>query len=234
MSVKPAKARILLIEGKRADRASFALGLDKKGYQVESVPNGIAALARLTESRPDVVIVDAASMRTSGRRICQSLQKHTQNMPIVLIMDQNGDPKEKIEADVILVEPFTLQKLVNRIRPLLPVDQKNVIQVGPFQLDTQQRVARCQDKQARLTPRLITLLKILMENPGAVIERENLFRQVWETAYTGDTRTLDVHVSWLRQALEADPRHPLYIKTVRGVGYRLDIEDLSRSNGRGE
>jgi DNA-binding response OmpR family regulator len=231
LSVKTARAKILLIEGKRADHPSFAFGLDKKGYQVDSVASGTAALVHLTSSRPDLVIVDAASMRTSGRRICQSLQKSSQNLPIVLVVEQNSDLKEKTGADVVLLLPFTLQKLVNRIRPLLPVDQKDLLQVGPFQLDTVQRVARCQGKQSRLTPRLVTLLKILMENPGTVIEREHLFRQVWDTAYTGDTRTLDVHVSWLRQALEADPRHPKFIKTIRGQGYRLDLEEVQNANG---
>ena len=74
-------------------------------------------------------------------------------------------------------------------------------------------------------PRLVTLLRILMEHPGEVIERAFLFRTVWDTAYTEDTRTLDVHVSWLRRAIEDDPRNPIYIKTVRGVGYRLDVDD---------
>ena len=68
------------------------------------------------------------------------------------------------------------------------------------------------------------LLKALMDRPGEVIDRQELFRMVWETGYTGDTRTLDVHISWLRQAMEEDPRHPRFIKTVRGVGYRLDVE----------
>ncbi len=231
MSVKTTKAKILLVEGKRADHPSFAFGLDKKGYQVESVSNGATAIDRVSEACPDVIIVDAASMRTSGRRICQSLQKQAAGVPVVLIVDPPSDGKEITGAKVVLVMPFTLQKLVNRIRPLLPVEQKDLMEVGPFQLDTQQRVARCLGKQARLTPRLVTLLKILMETPGTVIEREHLFRQVWDTAYTGDTRTLDVHVSWLRQALEKDPRRPQFIKTVRGVGYRLDVEDYARSNG---
>jgi DNA-binding response OmpR family regulator len=81
---------------------------------------------------------------------------------------------------------------------------------------------RCLDKEERLTPRLIQLLKTLMEHPGEVIEREKLFSEVWRTEYTGDTRTLDVHISWLRQAIEEDPRNPRYLKTIRGVGYRLD------------
>lgn len=229
--MKTAKGKILLIEGKRADRPSFSFGLAKKGYTVETVPNGAAALAQLANNCPDLVIIDAISLRTSGRRICQSLRKHAQGVPIVLIVDQNGETKENSGADVVLVPPFTLQKLVNRIRPLLPVEHKDTMQVGPFKLDVQQRVARCQEKQARLTPRLVTLLKTLMENPGVVIEREHLFRQVWDTAYTGDTRTLDVHVSWLRQALETDPRHPQFIKTVRGVGYRLDLDENMPGNG---
>jgi DNA-binding response OmpR family regulator len=81
---------------------------------------------------------------------------------------------------------------------------------------------RCQGKEERLTPRLTHLLQTLMEHAGEVIEREKLFSEVWKTEYTGDTRTLDVHISWLRQAIEEDPRNPRFLKTIRGVGYRLD------------
>ena len=85
-----------------------------------------------------------------------------------------------------------------------------------------------------LTPRLVELLKALMAQPGEVIDRTVLFSKVWETEYTDDTRTLDVHISWLRQILEDDPRHPRYIKTLRGVGYRLDVDELKpRINPRG-
>jgi len=94
--------------------------------------------------------------------------------------------------------------------------------VGLIRLDTERRRVRCQGREARLTPRLAQLLQILMEHPGAVVERAQLFRQVWKTEYTEDTRTLDVHISWLREALEEDPRHPQFLKTIRGVGYRLD------------
>ncbi len=229
LSVKTAKAKILLIEAKRADRPSFAFGLDKKGYQVTSVPNGATALEQLANGLPDLVIVDAASMRTSGRRICHSLQKQAPGVPVVLILTSEDEQNEKNNAKVVLTLPFTLQKLINRIRPLLPVEEKNVLKAGPFQLDVQQRIARRHDRQTRLTPRLVSLLKLLMEHPGEVIARDDLFREVWDTAFTGDTRTLDVHVSWLRQALEDDPRRPAYIKTVRGQGYRLDIEPVNGS-----
>jgi DNA-binding response OmpR family regulator len=219
------KAKILLIEGKRTEHASFVTGLIKKGFQVETVANGAAALTRLAEDRPHLVLVDAASMRTSGRRICQSIRQQVPGLPITLVLAAKMPEQDKFEADVVLVQPFTLQKLLNRIRPLLPVEPRDVLTAGPLQLDLEQRMARLDNRQARLTPRLVVLLRTLMEHPGEVIERKALFSQVWDTNYTEDTRTLDVHMSWLREAIEDDPRHPVYIKTVRGVGYRLDLGD---------
>lgn len=218
------KAKILLVEGKHSDRPSFVSGLTKKGYQVESAPNGSAALLRLKDAMPNVVIVDAASMRTSGKRICQSLRSQYPNLPIVLILDENAENGEKVAADIVLHMPFTPQKLINRIKPLLPAKQANMLQIGPLQLDTQHRIVRCNNKQSRLTPRLVALLRIFMEHPGEVLEREALFCQVWETNYAGDMRTLDVHVSWLRQAIEEDPRRPVFLITLRGQGYRLDVQ----------
>lgn len=222
------KAKILLIEGKRADRPSFVAGLTRKGYQVESVANGSEAMARLDPFTPDLIIINAASMRTSGKRICQSIRAHSHSTHIVLVTDiSSADNIEKDElADVVLSLPFTLQKLMNRIRPLLPAEQKDLLIVGLLQLDPIQRWVRIGSRQTSLTPRLVTLLKILMEHPGEVIEREYLFRTVWDTAYTEDTRTLDVHVSWLRRAIEDDPRNPRYIKTIRGVGYRLNMDNV--------
>ncbi len=217
------KAKILLVEGKRADHLSFSPGLQKKGFQVDSVPNGASAVTCLEVVDPDVVVVDAASLRTSGKRICMALRDVIDGIPIVLIIDSGKPIPTKGEADVVLTLPFTIQKLANRIRPFLPADEKNMVHVGPIRLDLEQRRVRCLGKQERLTPRMVTLLKTLMEHPGEVIEREALFRLVWDTQYTVDTRTLDVHISWLRQALEADPRKPRFLKTVRGVGYRLDV-----------
>jgi DNA-binding response OmpR family regulator len=116
-----------------------------------------------------------------------------------------------------------VQKLANRIKPLLPSDGKNVVHVGPIRLDLEHRRVKCLNKNTKLTPRLIRLLRILLDNHGEVVERESLFKRVWETNYTGDTRTLDVHISWLRGALEIDPNNPRFLKTIRGVGYRLDV-----------
>ena len=214
-----------MIEGKRAERSSFVGGLTKKGFRVISVPSGNAALNKLDKEQPEIIVVDANSMRTSGKRICQSLRSATQQTPIILILGNGVKENDDFEADVIMHLPFTLQKLLNRIKVLLPLKSSNdVVKAGPIDLDLTHRFVKVNEKQISLTPRLTRLLQALMQKPGQVFGRDELFKFVWETDYIGDTRTLDVHVSWLRNLIEDDPRHPDFIKTVRGVGYRLDFD----------
>ncbi len=218
-------AKLLVIEGKRAERASFVGGLTKKGFRVISLPSGNSALSRLQGEIFDLIIVDADSMRTSGKRICQTLHGSFPGLPLILIVGKDLDTSNGFEANVILNLPFTLQKLLNRVKVLLPVKPSNdILKAGPIELDLAQKYVRIDGRHVSLTPRLVKLLQTLMEHPGEVFEREELFRVVWETGYTVDTRTLDVHISWLRQAIEENPRFPDLIKTVRGVGYRLDID----------
>ena len=222
------KPRVLLVEGKRTDHPSFAAGLTKKGYLVESVLSGAAAIERLDHITPDLVIIDASSMRTSGKRICTSLHEKQPMLPLILVIDSHADPNDQYGANSVLVLPFTMQKLLNRVKHLMPVMNNGGLQAGPFTLDLEQRRVILDDSQIQLTPRLCAIFKILIEHPGEVINRETLFKEAWETDYTGDTRSLDVHMSWLRLALEENPRHPRFIKTVRGLGYRLDVDPETR------
>ncbi|GAB4422784.1 MAG: response regulator [Anaerolineales bacterium] len=215
-------ASILIIEGRHAEIPSFANDLQKKGFDVSSAPSGAKAIRQLEDVNPDVIVTNAASLRSSGVRICQSLKEAAPKTPIILIVE-HSTIVSKETADVVLHLPFTVQKLSNRIKPLLPSDGNNVFSVGPIRLDMGRKRVRCLNKNTKLTPRLIALLKILMEHHGEVVEREHLFKQVWETDYTGDTRTLDVHISWLRRAIEPDPLKPKFLRTIRGVGYRLDV-----------
>lgn len=217
------KAKILWIEGKRADSPSFIPSLRKKDYLVETVPTGNAALQRVFEWNPDVVVVNAASLRTSGKRICRSLHDQLNGLPIILIVNPGQTKIVDPCANVVLTLPFTVRKLVNRIMPFIPGEEGRLLRVGKVCLDLERKLVRCEGREAHLTPRLERLLQILMQRPGEVIEREQLFREVWKTEYTGDTRTLDVHISWLRQAIEEDPRKPRFLKTIRKVGYRLDV-----------
>ncbi|HET8670329.1 MAG TPA: response regulator transcription factor [Candidatus Saccharimonadales bacterium] len=215
------KATLLVIEGRHAEIPSFAPDLQKKGFDVVSAQNGSEAVSKLKQVDP-IVVVNAPSLRSTGSRICLSLRKKDAKIPIILIVE-NEKAIDKSLADSILVLPFTVQKLVNRIKALMPGDGNNVLSVGPIRLDLENRRVRSLGKNTKLTPRLITLLQILMDKHGEVVEREALFKKAWETNYTGDTRTLDVHISWLRRAIELDPDNPKFLKTIRGIGYRLDV-----------
>ncbi|MFN2236185.1 MAG: response regulator transcription factor [Anaerolineales bacterium] len=213
---------ILCLEGKRSSSPAFASALRKKGYLIEVVSTGKAALASLDSIIPDVVVVNAPSLRTSGVRICQSLRDRKDNLPVILI-SENGEVPEDAAVNLVLELPFTVRKLENRIKPFLPLESDKILKAGDLQLDLDHHQFRCGEREARLTPRLACLLEMLMRKPNEVITRETLFRKIWETDFTEDTRTLDVHISWLRKAIEEDPRNPKYLKTLRGVGYRLDI-----------
>jgi DNA-binding response OmpR family regulator len=216
------KARILWVEGKRSDSTSFVPSLRKKEYLVEIVPTGNEAVSRLVEVDPDLVVVNAASLRSSGKRICNEIREKSIDLPIVLIVSPEHATSGVTTANVILELPFTSRKLLNRIAPLLPGDGKSILHVGLIRLDLELKRVRCLGREARLTPRMTHLLQVLLLHAGEAVERQRLFSEVWETQYTGDTRTLDVHISWLREALEENPRQPQFLKTIRGVGYRLD------------
>ncbi len=215
-------ATILIIEGKHADFPSFNISLQKKGFDVRVAKSGKEASDKLEEISPDILVVNAASMRSSGTRISKNIQEQDEKLPIILIID----PKREVNDDaatLVLRHPFTILKLTNRIKPLLPSDGNNILHIGAIRLDIDRKRVRSLGQNSRLTPRLLALLKALMEKPGEVVEREELFKKVWETEYTGDTRTLDVHISWLRKAIEPDPTKPKLLRTIRGVGYRLDL-----------
>jgi DNA-binding response OmpR family regulator len=217
------KARILWIEGKRGESPPFVSGLRKKGIIVETVSSGDEAISRLLDFDPDLVVINAASMRTSGKRTSLALRTKAHGTPILQILAADQKVPSDPNVDVVLSLPFTQRKLLNRIGPLIPGDSENLLHVGPVRLDMERKRVRCLGREATLTPRLAQLLKQFLEHPGEVIERGLLFREIWNTEYTGDTRTLDVHISWLRQAIEENPHEPRFLKTIRGLGYRFDL-----------
>ncbi len=217
-------ANVIWIEGARTANPSFVPALRKKGLHIEVVPSGSAALALIDIINPHFIIINAASFRSSGIRVCRTLRMSAESLPIIVIENPDHPFTDKTIPNVILSLPFTSRKLVNRIKLFIPAEGKNVLKAGPIQLDMERKHVICEDREAQLNPRLSSLLQTLMEHVGDVVLREELFRHVWRTEYTGDTRTLDVHISWLRRAIEENPRQPNYLKTIRGVGYRLDIE----------
>src|SRR5258708_7317188 len=187
---------ILVIESRHADIPSFAPELQKKGFEVHAATSGTVAVTRLEKINPSLVVVNAASLRSTGLRICQSIREENAKYPIILVLAKEAKVDKDI-VDAVLVLPFTVQKLANRIKPLLPGDGKNILHVGPIRLDVEHRRVKCLGKNTKLTPRLVSLLQLLMDKHGEVVEREALFKKVWETNYTGDTPPLHVPLSSL-------------------------------------
>jgi DNA-binding response OmpR family regulator len=214
---------ILLIESDRANAPSFAPALEKKGYEVLTRHQVTTALTAAAEHKPDLVILDAASMKTSGARMSRITRARLDGVPIVLVAPQGTRPDPGGGASLTLVQPLTPRKLLNRVTRLLPGDERFNLEMGPIKLNLAQRKVRCRGRESRLTPKQAKLLEAFMHNPGRLMTRETLIRQVWHTDYTGDTRTLDVHMSWLRRSIEDDPKQPSLLKTIRGMGYRLDL-----------
>lgn len=217
--------RVLLIETSRTSAPSFAPPLEKKGYYVAIENSVSSALKRAKRFDPQLVVLDAASLRTSGARMCRRARAALNGIRIVLVVGEDVRPDPKCGADLVLVHPFTPRKLLNAVQRLLPVlSQDGWIEKGPIRLNLAERRVMCGSRDESLTPKQARLLALLMRRTGEVVTRKQLIKQVWETDYIGDTRTLDVHISWLRSVIEKDPRRPRYLKTLRGKGYRLDVD----------
>lgn len=216
--------KILWVQGRWRASPQFIPTLQKRGIQIQEVSTGKEALQKVSEEYYDLLIIDAASMRTTGKRICNTIHDKSPDLPIILICEEGKNPEANgVSATHLLVLPFTTRKLNNRLKPYLPGDQNQVKKIGNISYNFFNNQVVANGKTTVLTPRLMRLFKLFLDNKGAVLERDRLFKTVWRTDYTGDTRTLDVHISWLRQAIEEEPKKPKILKTIRGVGYRLDI-----------
>jgi DNA-binding response OmpR family regulator len=218
-----ASAKILLLESDRANAASFAAALEKRGYAVTTERTAQTALKRAQSLSPDIVVLNAASLKTSGARICRQIKASVNGTPIVIIADKKNVPDSNCGAAMTLVVPFTPRKLLNGVARLLPGDDSAALQLGPIKLNLAQRRISCGGREERVTPKQAKLLEMFMRAPGQLLTRKAIIKHVWDTDYTGDTRTLDVHMSWLRSVIEPNPRKPRYLKTLRGQGYRLDV-----------
>jgi DNA-binding response OmpR family regulator len=165
-------------------------------------------------------------LRTPGDRICRNLRASCPKTPIIHI---HPGPKKSADspADEVLFPGFTSRKLINSIERLITLSDDEIIRCGPFSLNLPRRMLVTPRQETQLTPKVARLMEVFMQHPDETLDRKTLMTQVWETDYMGDTRTLDVHVRWIRKAIETDPGKPRYLKTVRGIGYCLDLS----SNG---
>jgi len=218
--------KVLLIGKDASTLSSLRPSLEKKGYTVSAVRSRKKALEQVGADQPGLIILDATSSRLDGGRTCQALRQKVGEVPIILIREE-GDDSGQAEADFHLTAPFTFRKLANRIRRVVQSNEQSgeTLQVGGLILNLDRRLVTRGEKKHQLTPKEFDLLETFMRNPGKVLSRKFLMKNVWDTDYLGDTRTLDVHVRWIREKIEQNPSSPVYLCTVRGVGYRFEVPE---------
>ncbi len=217
------KGGILLIEGGKAGENSLAFALHKSGFSLHTVHTATAAFSFIEGgAKPDLVILDVSAMRSNGARTCRRLRQLLGDTPIIYCRAQSSQEEPPAEVDLDLQHPFTSRKLINRVRALLPIDEykEEIIRCGPLTLYLQKRSVEVGNQgEHKLTPKLTQLLVQFLRHPEEIIYRSQLIHDIWKTDYVGDTRTLDVHIHWMRERIEPDPAKPCLIVTVRGAGY---------------
>jgi DNA-binding response OmpR family regulator len=204
----------------KALAAQLSDGLVKHGFDVLRTSSKRKILDQVAAGRIHFAVLDGASAKEDVLRLCHELRRASPELHIVLAVDR---AMRSVDVDGYITQPITMRKLLHRIRVLLTDDARNVIVVGDVQLDPRNRTVCCAGRVERLTPKEARLLRLLMERCGSVVSRKEIMNLVWDTEYLGDTRTVDVHIRWLRKKIEPAPSHPTHISTVRRQGYRFDV-----------
>ncbi|GHO68989.1 DNA-binding response regulator [Ktedonobacter sp. SOSP1-85] len=237
--------KILVVDDEAVLAETIAYNLEQAGYHVITAADGNSALDAARSERPDLIVLDIMLPGMDGLEVCRQLRREnkTATTPI-LMLTARGDEIDKVVglevgADDYVTKPFGRRELLARVRALIrrsdyvpggegengeepeqerrPANRELV--VGPLRIDLAGRRVNCRGQDIELQPKQFELLAYLVRNRGTVLTRDQLLHNVWGYDYVGDTRTVDVHVRWLREKLEEDPANPKLIQTVRGVGY---------------
>ncbi len=223
---------ILIVEDEAVVRDMLALNLQAEGYDVSTAEDGEAGLAASRAAAFDLVVLDVMLPRLDGLSLCRLIRKSSP-API-LMLTARGTEVDKIiglesGADDYIVKPFGLGEFLARVRAALrraataaPPPARERLEAADLTLDLIARRASHHGEELKLTHKEFDLLAELMRNAGAVLTRDLLLQKVWGYDFVGDSRTVDVHIRWLREKIEADPSQPARITTVRGVGYRFE------------
>lgn len=229
---------ILLVEDEALLADTLRYNLEREGYTVLSASDGVTGLDLARAEQPDLLILDVMLPKLDGFSVCRILRRET-NIPIMMLTARQDEVDRiaglELGADDYVIKPFSLGELLARVRAILrrtdrqPTGvERELLTAANLKVDTGSRRVFRDNNEITLAQKEFDLLVCLMRNRGMALSRDLLLERVWGYDFPGDSRTVDVHVRWLREKVEVDPSNPIYIQTVRGIGYRFN-DQLNRS-----
>lgn len=229
-ATQAAARTVLVVEDEASLASTLSYNLRKNGFNVVSAADGLEGLHAARRERPDVVILDLMLPKMDGLEVCRKIRADS-DVPILMLTAKSEELDKivglEMGADDYLTKPFSMRELMARVRALLrrtaarDADDTSSIRTGDLTLDLRGRVVIRLGKEVTLKPKEFDLLFFLARNAGQVFTREQLLENVWGYDFYGGSRTVDVHVRWLREKLEETPAQPRHLLTVRGVGYKF-------------
>jgi len=226
--------KVLVVEDDQTLLEALKYNLTKDGYDVVTATDGAQALEIARSQKPDLIVLDLMLPKISGYEVCRILRKDM-SVPILMLTAKAGEVDKivglEIGADDYMTKPFSTKELLARIRALLrraslvesrQAASDSALRINDLEIDIARHQAKLGESVLELTQKEFDLLDFLAKNKGLVFTREQLLNKVWGYDYVGGTRTVDVHIRWLREKIEANPGEPKRLVTVRGVGYKLE------------
>ncbi len=227
---------ILVVEDELHIRELISFNLKSKGYNILEADNGISALKIIKSQKPDLVLLDLMLPGMDGFEVCKEVRRELDICDIPIIMlTAKGEEFDRVlglelGADDYITKPFSVRELLARVKAVLRRTSlkavSNNLTFGNIIIDFEKHEVIKAGVRVDLTLKEFELLEMLVKNKGRVLTRELLLDKIWGYEYIGETRTVDVHIRHLRQKIEDDDKNPRYIETIRGVGYRFNLEEL--------
>ncbi|AOR23206.1 winged helix-turn-helix domain-containing protein [Clostridium taeniosporum] len=226
--------KILIVDDEEHIIELLRFNLINAGYKIISSNNGLDALKLAKEEKPKLILLDLMLPGLDGFDVCKEIKKDKETQKISIIMlTAKGEEIDKIlglelGADDYITKPFSVRELLARVKAVLrrayPSSEfeSNIYESQGFKIDFERHEVFINDKKIELTLKEFDLLKILIKNRGKILKRETLLDKIWGYEYIGETRTVDVHIRYLRKKIEEDDKNPKFIETIRGVGYRFN------------
>jgi two-component system OmpR family response regulator len=225
--------KVLIVEDDANLLETLRYNLLKEGYNAVTASDGEQAINIARTEKPDLIILDIMLPKMNGFEVCRILRKEMKT-PIMMLTAKTDETDKivglEIGADDYVTKPFSIRELLARVYAMLrrakmtaaPADDTVPIKIGNLEIDTARHRTSLSGAPLELSPKEFDMLAFLAKNRGLVFSREQLLEKVWGYNFAGDTRTVDVHIRWLRQKIERNPTHPEYFVTVRGTGYKLE------------